>query len=85
MKTKILFIFLSLILAGCSTLEKDLQKAIDLSSKVGNIEYERRGFWSNSDFDKLANADGTFRIHYRVTGKVPGGPSVDITVDGIKP
>jgi hypothetical protein len=88
MKNK-LIIFLPFLFIGCtSTTDKvheGLSNVIELTSKVGNVEYRRNGFWTNSNLTVDVNDTTRERsIHYDVQGKMPGGPSVSITIDGIE-
>jgi len=89
MKKLSFLLFLPFLFIGCaSTTDKvheGLSNVIELTSKVGNVEYRRNGFWTNSNLTVDVNDTTRERsIHYDVQGKMLGGPSVSITIDGIQ-
>ena len=86
---KKLILFLPFLFIGCaSTTDKihsGLSEVIELTSKVGNVEYRRSGFWSSSKLDVDVNdTTNQRRVHYEIATLIPGGPSVSITIDGIE-
>ena len=84
MKTKILLTsLLTIILSGCASMEDRVNSVMNTVSQVGNIDYHRSGFWSDSDLTVEMAEDGTRTAHYKLTTKAPLGPSLNITVEGI--
>ena len=84
-KLILIAIISSLFFAGCSnTIENAVSELQDIASRVGDVEYSRVGFYSNSTLNVTTNEDGTKNADYSVTGKLPGGPSLEISVTNIK-
>jgi hypothetical protein len=83
LKISFALLFLA-VLTGCTSIEKQVNEVVTLASKVGNVDYERIGFWTDSDFEIYVMPDGTRKVHYNGRSKIPGGPQISITVEGIK-
>ena len=81
---KIFLVSLTLACVGCSSIEKQVNHVVDMAGRVGNVEYRRTGFWTDSDFRIYVMPDGTRKVHYNGRSKVPGGPQIEITVEGVR-
>lgn len=85
MRKSIIILALFFPLAGCTTMTKQIESVLEAAHSVGNIEYHRSGFLTDSDLTVHVTDSGERIAHYSIKTKAPGGPSVSITVEGIKP
>ena len=85
LKIKILPVLFIAALSGCTSIEKQVREVAEMAEKVGDVEYRRTGFWTDAEFEIYLMPDGTRKVHYNGRSKVPGGPQIEITVEGIKP
>jgi len=83
MKHKLMIVLLLAGLTGCTSLEKQIHQARVMAGQVGDLEYSRKGFWSDSDLVVTVAPDNTRTVEYDVRSKTPGGPSVRIKVRNI--
>lgn len=84
MKTKIGLVCVCVaLLTGCASMQDRIGYVIETAGKVGNVDYQRNGFWTSGTFTITVNEDGTRTAHYNGTTKTPLGPSVHIKVEGI--
>ena len=87
MRNLFLALLISLIplLTGCRSVENEIDELLVTVAKVGNVEYHRTGVWSDSDLSVHVSEDGSRIMHYSLSTKAgPLGPSIDITIEGIK-
>lgn len=80
-----LFILLpsTLILTSCTSVEKQLADAIAFAGTLGDVEYQRTGFWTDSALTVHVEEDNTRTVEYEARVKAPGGPAVRIKVGNI--
>jgi len=85
MKTRLTIICaLAFLLAGCESIKDQVQTVIELTSKVGNVKYHRSGLWTEADLTIERQMDGSRTAYFKEAVKVPGGPSISITIEGIR-
>lgn len=85
MKKLILFAIATIFLTGCTSMEHRISKLTDIAARVDSVEYRHVGFWSDGEMIVDANEDGTRDLQVEVKAKVPGGPSMSLKAEGIKP
>lgn len=73
----------TVLLTGCASIEKQLSDAIAYAGTLGNVEYERTGFWTDSELVIHVEEDNTRTVEYEARTKTPGGPKVRIRVENI--
>lgn len=76
---------IAVFVGGCTSVDNTVSMLRTEAQKVGNVKYVRSGIWSDSNLEVTVDDDGTRSVHYKSAVKAPGGPSIDITIDGIKP
>jgi len=88
MKTLIKLLSIAICLAtfaGCSTLQKQIDSIVNMSSQFSTAEWHHNAWLTNGEIQISENEDGTKNASARLTSKVPGGPEATLEVEGLKP